>query len=195
MSDSNHPLSPLNVNIDVPHYDDTDRQAIKWETARVTATVARLKLDPRIVHQLRHTGSTEMTFGDFNDRFPNFPVILTGSSLPGVPALHRHAGAVHPMWFKSFRNLPFIKFYEDELQRYGAEAFDAAGRPLGMVFPRKGFRDGLIVHNGDWQTFSSCNSSCHLFRGKNCSSTLLVQPYAAFLDHVRDEISWVSTGS
>jgi hypothetical protein len=195
MSDSSHPLSPLTSKLDVPHYDDTDVRAIKWETARVTYTINRLKLGAHIAGQLRSSGSSNMTFEAFNERFPSFPVILTGTSLPGVTAIHRNTSAVHPMWFKSFCNLPFVKFYEDELQRYGTETSDTGGRPLGMVFPRKGFRDGLIVHNGDWQTFSPSNSSCHLFKGKNRHSTLLVQPYAAFLDHVRDKISWTSASS
>ena len=187
MTDSQHPLSPL--KFDVANYDDTDIRALKWESARVEATVKRLKLGRNVLPELRKNGNGELTFEGFNERFPDFPVILSGSSLPGVQTLHRNQKAIHPMWFKSFRNLPFIQFYEDELMRLP----DLEGRrPLGMVFPRKGFREGLIVHSGDWEAFSADNSSCHLFKGKG-GFTLLVQPYAAFLDHVRDGILWVPT--
>jgi len=190
MNDSNHPLSPLTPSIDVPHYDDTDMRALKWETTRVEATVRRLKLHKNVLNELRQQGGGEVTFEGFNDRFPNFPVVLAGTALAGMEPLHRHSGAIHPMWFKSFRNLPFISFYEDLLHVAGADRYaDSKFRPFGLVFPRKGFRDGLILHNGDWEAFTADNSSCHLFKGKD-GFTLLVQPYAAFLDHVRDGISW-----
>ena len=190
MSNLNHPLSPLTPSVDVPHYDDTDIRALKWETARVEATVKRLKLHKNVLGELRKQSGGELTLEGFNDRFPNFPVVLGGNSLVGMEPLHRHSGAIHPMWFKSFRNLPFISFYEDLLHVAGVDSLaDSNFRPFGLVFPRKGFRDGLIVHNGDWEAFTADNSSCHLFKGKG-GFTLLVQPYAAFLDHVRDGISW-----
>ena len=190
MSNLNHPLSPLTPSIDVPHYDDTDIRTLKWETARVEATVKRLKLHKNVLGELRKQSGGELTFEGFNDRFPNFPAVLFGTALAGMEPLHRHSGAIHPMWFKSFRNLPFISFYEDALHVAGSEGLsDTDGfRPFGLVFPRKGFRDGLILHNGDWEAFTADNSSFHLFKGKDF--TLLVQPYAAFLDHVRDGISW-----
>ena len=192
MSDLNHPLSPLVPSIDVPHYDDTDIRALKWETARVEATVKRLKLHKNVMGELRKQSGGELTFEGFNDRFPNFPVVLAGTALVGMEPLHRHSGAIHPMWFKSFRNLPFISFYEDFIHTTASLASftnSVALRPRGMVFPRKGFRDGLILHNGDWESFTADNSSFHLFKGKD-GFTLLVQPYVAFLDHVRDGISW-----
>ena len=145
MTDSQHPLSPL--KFDVANYDDTDIRALKWESARVEATVKRLKLGRNVLPELRKNGNGELTFEGFNERFP------------------------------------------DELVRLPSPD---GRRPLGMIFPRKGFREGLIVHSGDWEAFSADNSSCHLFKGKG-GFTLLVQPYAAFLDHVRDGILWVPT--
>ena len=180
-----HPLSPLNSSFDVPHYDNTDQRALKWESTRVEATVRRHKLHKSVVSELRKQSAGELTFDGFNVKFPNFPVVLTGTAMAGMKPLHRNTEAIHPMWFKSFRNLPFISFYEDQL--VAADRHDP--RPLGLVFPRKGFRDGLILHNGDWEAFSSENSSCHLFKGKG-GFTLMVQPYAAFLDHIRDGLAW-----
>lgn len=184
MSDSEHPLSPLTSKIDVPHYDDTDMRALKWETTRVEATVRRLKLHKNVLHELRKQGGGELTFEGFNDRFPNFPLVLFGTALAGMEPLHRNAGAIHPMWFKSFQNLPFMPFFEDAAQRMTTGA-----RPFGLVFPRKGFREGLIIHNGDWEAFTADRSSFHLFKAHE-DLNLLVQPYAAFLDHVRDGIAW-----
>ncbi len=87
MNNSQHPLNPLNPKLDVAHYDDTDMRALKWESARVEATVKRLKLERRVLTELRKGGNGELTFEGFNERFPNFPVLLSGSSLPGVMTL------------------------------------------------------------------------------------------------------------
>ena len=112
--------------------------------------------------------------------------------MAGVQQLHRDPRAIHPMWFKSFLSLPFVKLYEERLE----ELYDAKQKkPFGMVFPRKGFAQGLILHNGNWDLFVPNQSSCHIFKGsKKKSMTLLVQPYSSFIDHVRDGLGWIFQG-
>ena len=56
---------------------------------------------------------------------------------------------------------------------------------FGLVFPRRGFREGLIAHNGDWSAFVPAGVGAHLFKLSE-SETLVVQPYSAFLSHVRE---------
>jgi|TARA_R110000824_G_scaffold82768_15_gene207528 hypothetical protein len=189
MSKDEHPLSPLAV----PDYDDSAVRIEKWESARVEYAIKRLKLGRHALRELQAVApSGRISFDDFNNRFPTFPMLLSASSLPGETPMHRNPKGIHPMWFKSFKGLPFISFYEEELERYKAEVFgNDESRVLGMVFPRKGFAHGLVVHNGDWQTYLPQNSGCHLYQGgKVKSMTLVVQPFSGLLDHVLGGLHW-----
>ena len=188
MKNEQHPLSPLSV----PDYDDSAVKIEKWESARVEYTIKRLKLGSHVLKELHsHVLGGRLSFDDFNNRFPTFPMLLSASSLPGEQPLHRHPKGIHPMWFKSFTGLPFISFYEEELARYKNDIFGDEPRTLGMVFPRKGFAHGLVVHNGEWQTYLPKNSGCHLYQGgKIKSMTLVVQPFTALLDHIREGLHW-----
>ena len=188
MSNNKHPLSPLSV----PDYDDSTVQIEKWESARVEYTIKRLKLGSHVLKELHsQVPGGKLSFADFNNRFPTFPMLLAASSLHGEKPLHRHPKGIHPMWFKSFTGLPFIRFYEEELERHKSDIFGDESRVLGMVFPRKGFAHGLIIHNGEWQTYLPKNSGCHLYQGgKIKSMTLLVQPFTALLDHVLGGLHW-----
>jgi len=184
---SENPLSPLGKFIpDVRHYDDVDTQSGKWESTRVEGTVRKLKLNVACLRHMKRDSFGNLSFETFNDYFAGFPMILGASALPELPALHRNEKAIHPLWFKSFTSLPFIKFYEDLLHRYGTRDSD---HPVGLVFPRKGFRDGMILHNGHLDTYVGERGSCHLFRGKQ-DRRLIVQPYSAFLDRIRDYHEW-----
>jgi|TARA_R110000824_G_scaffold265278_2_gene454176 hypothetical protein len=184
-----HPLSPLSL----PDYDDSAVKIAKWESARVEYAVRRLKLGTHVLRELRaQEGGSALSFENFNDRFPTFPMLLSASTLPGEQPMHRHPKGIHPMWFKSFTGLPFMRFYEDELAKHQSEVFGGDGsRVLGMVFPRKGFAQGLIVHNGEWQTYLPPNAGCHLYQGgKVKSMTLVVQPFMALLDHIIKGVHW-----
>jgi hypothetical protein len=193
MNDKLHPLSPLSI----PDYDDSTVQLGKWEAARVEYAVKKLKLGRHVSAELRaHSSGSHISFNEFNNRFPTFPLLLSASSLPGEKAIHRDPKGVHPMWFKSFKGLSFIKFYEEELERYKSDVFGDHSRVLGMVFPRKGFVHGLVVHNGDWQTFLPHNAGCHLYQGGTGKSvTLVVQPFTALLDHIRAGLHWEPANS
>jgi len=60
-----------------------------------------------------------------------------------------------------------------------------------MVFPRKGFPDGLIVHNGQIEDFLPAHSGCHVYHGgPKHSLRLVVQPYRLLLDHLREACGW-----
>ena len=188
MDDKLHPLSPLSV----PDYDDSATKVGNWEAARVEHAVKKLKLGKHVLGELRSNAMGSVpSFDDFNARFPTFPLLLSANPLAGEKPLPRDPKGIHPMWFKSFRNLPFIKYYEEELARHQAEVFGEDPRVLGMIFPRKGFAHGLIVHNGDWQTFLPHNAGCHLYQGgKGNSVTLVVQPFTALLDHIKAGLHW-----
>ena len=60
--------------------------------------------------------------------------------------LHLSQKMLLPALFKFFDQTPMVeayaKFYEEAQS-------SAMGRPIGLVFPRKGIMRGLIIHNGE----------------------------------------------
>jgi len=90
-------------------------------------------------------GSPDLTFRAFHQQEPSFPLYLGASRLNGVQ-LHLEPTAMLPALFKAFGAAPFVQFYD---QFYEANAERAGDRPVGLVFPRKGFKNGLVVYAAD----------------------------------------------
>ena len=127
------------------------------------------------------------TLALFNAMFPSFPVLLGYTSLPKLKVpLHQAAEAFHPVWFKTFMKLPFMKEYETA---FDLAAAAASNKPVGLIFPRRGFQQGLIVHNGNFYTYVGDQCSCHVY--KTSKVILIVQPLQSFLTVVSKEINWV----
>jgi hypothetical protein len=180
-----------------------------WEHARVRYALGRLGLGSyrkRLEKKARDLQGTDyLTFALLDEEFPTFPIRLTANRMATtekkeggekkiVPAepLHRNPKAFHPEWFKNFLALPFSKLYE--------EAFGSLGqvtqlKPIGMVFPRRGFPQGLVIHNGDVHDFLSPQSSCHLYVGGGKKPmTLVVQSFQSMLDCIHKVQKWRAPG-
>jgi hypothetical protein len=184
-----NPFNPILSKIE--RFDQAERQVQLWESARVEWTLRRLKLEPQRKEVLRCSPDKSYSFANFHAVICNFPIRLFAEFSPGVVPLHRNSRAIHPLWFKSFRQLPFVDLY---LRRYDELPEEKKITPVGMIFRRKGFAQGLILHNGDWETFLPESSSCHIFRGGKRQMNLMVQPYIGFLDHVREGLGWQPQG-
>jgi len=178
-----NPTNPLLGQIE--KYEQSDVQIRQWESARVEWTLRRLKLDFQRKQILSEAMDGRYTFEAFN-RVLDFPMEMCGENLKDEPPIHRDQRSIHPLWFKAFIGLPFVRCYEERFTVFAEKNPD---RALGMVFPRKGFSQGLILHNGDWDLFVPPQSSCHLFKGgKKHAMNLIVQPYMGFIDHVRKNL-------
>ncbi len=180
-----NPLHPLLSKI--AKFEQGDIQGKQWESSRVEWTLRRLKLEQKRKEILQNAVGSKYSFEAFN-RIANFPMYLFAEPLIGVPPIHRDPKSIHPFWFKAFRGLPIVERYEEQLEAMSAKYTD---RPIGMVFPRKGFLEGFLIHNGSWETFAPFQAGTHVFRGsREKATTLIVQPYSGFVDHVRDVLAW-----
>lgn len=159
-----------------------------WEHARVRYAMTRLRLDKRWQRVVQaygeqHQGHAHLQFASFNAVFSDFPLALAADCLYGQTPLHASSKAVLPRWFQTFRDLPFVPPYLD------FAAGDAGKRrPAGLVFPRKGLAQGLVIHNGDLQ-FLLPGGSCFLHearakRGRKQLPRLVVQPFTLLLDAI-----------
>lgn len=180
-----NPLNPLLGKIE--RFEQTDSQNKHWESGRAEWTLRRLKLEKQ--RKELAASSSAYTFAEFN-RVVDFPMYLSAETTIGNQPIHRDPKAIHPIWFKSFRSLPFVQRYEECFETLHALC---KHKPIGMIFPRKGFSQGLIIHNGDWELFVAPQSSCHIFKsGRKHTMNLIVQPYVGFVDHIRDGLGWTS---
>ena len=180
-----NPTNPLLGNLE--KFEQSDSHIRQWESSRVEWTMRRLKLERQRKEVLSAAIGGQYTFAEFN-RVVNFPMYLLAEAMTDLPCIHRDPKSRHPLWFTAFRSLPFVKLYE---QRFEELPQIYQQQPIGMVFPRKGFSQGLILHNGDWDLFVPPQSSCHVLKGgKKHSMNLVVQPYTGFIDHVRQGLAW-----
>lgn len=181
-----NPLNPLLGKIE--KFEQAGHQIRQWESSRVEWTLRRLKLDSQRKEIFANAPGGQYTFSEFHRVVPNFPMHLIAERTVDDKPLHRDPRSIHPMWFKSFRSLPIVKQYEERFEEL-YRTFE--GKPFGLIFPRKGFAQGLLLHNGDWDLFVPAQSSCHLFKGgQKHTMNLLVQPYGGFIDHVRAGLGW-----
>jgi hypothetical protein len=168
--------------------------AARWEHARVEFILKHLglvqhkKAFKNFVREKKNDGL--FTCELFLAAFPAFPLLLGTSTLPMIhEPLHRCEKAFHPEWFRNFMKLPFMEAYSELHDKYGDRTESAA---VGLVFPRKGFPQGLLVHNGDLATFVPPNSSAHTYYGSGpVGMTITVQPFVGWLTKVKSQVELV----
>lgn len=150
MAKKPHPFEKLTGTQDY-HERMAARAGVAFEEGKVNYLLSVFKLNARKVGgQLRDREDTErgrpdLTLRAFNDTYPTFPLVMGASRLGGVQ-LHLEKRAMLPALFKEFGQAPFVTAYETF---YEANAGRANGRKLGLIFPRKGFKNGLIIYAAD----------------------------------------------
>lgn len=150
MSDKEHPFEKVTRSSDYAAR-MTALADVAFEEGKVTYLLKAFKLHvrnaSRVLREAQEnaTGTPNLTLSAFNSVFPSFPMYLGASRLGGIQ-LHLENSAMIPAMFKTFGATPFVSafdaFYEVSEDRSG-------GRPVGMVFPRKGFKNGLIIYATD----------------------------------------------
>lgn len=90
------------------------------------------------------TGQRRMTFALFNEVFPDYPVLLSFSRLGGAK-LHADQRMMLASLIKFFPKTPVHQHFADWLPTAHQMA---NGRNVGMVFGRRGFKYGMIIHDG-----------------------------------------------
>jgi hypothetical protein len=139
------------------------------------------------------TGKRELRFSTFNEAYSSFPVFLGSHTLrclggpwpkPTGPdyCVHRDMSSVEPQRFKRFGGVPFVVAYQDF---YNASFREAAGRPIGLVFPRRGFMRGMIIHNDASERFWREGLSW-VYKVPGTENRLYVQPFIFFLQAIKE---------
>ena len=143
-----HPFDELNRRIDPERERCGDEMR---ESSLVNRLLVRTygAAAPKYRHTLtrlceERTGRKHVTFPLFNELHPSYPVVLSFSRLGGVK-VHADPRCMLAALIKSFAKTPFYQYFEDWLTQARPAA---GGRQVGMVFGRRGFKYGMIIHDG-----------------------------------------------
>jgi hypothetical protein len=176
------------------HKRSADLAEIRYEEARVGFLLKRLKCS-KLERELRRrqeqeSGEYRLAFRQFHDEFPTFPILLGASTLGGVK-LHLDASALLPNLFKAFMAAPFVDAYDEFYERVESLA---DGRAVGLVFPRKGFSQGLVIHNEGLEAVAYHGLTLLYANGshkKNQQHQLFVRPFQTLIEAIhRDGHGW-----
>lgn len=178
-------------------------QELQFEKSRVRFVLREFKLGAPVERQLvrehfEATGRSELRFLTFHNRFPTFPFYFGASTLRGIAVpwtkgavnghtpsdyhVHRDPQSTEPARFKMFHWVPFVIAYG---QLYQTSLGEASGRKLGLVFPRHGFRDGMVIHNDESEQFWT-HGLCQVFKDPKSERRLYVQPFSSLLAAIYD---------
>lgn len=170
-----------------------ERERLRWLLTRLKISRAQQNQIAR-THQTA-TGRFELRFSTFNEVFPTFPFVLGASKLqnlvvphgpdksfttPANYAVHRDAYSTEPARFKKFHWVPFAKAFRDFYETVTSEA---RVRKVCLVFPRKGFREGMCIHNDDTETYWE-EGLCWVYKIPKTGNKLFIQPFNNLVDAI-----------
>ncbi len=173
-----NPGNPLMDRVRV--FNQTTAYDKTHETKLVEVILTQMGQADLVKDLKRQDAEGHISFAEFNAH-ANFPMQLAYWRMSGETPIHASPGYVHPLWFKSFTSLPIV---EQFASRYDEASKD---KPFGLIFPRKGIRLGLIIHNGSLETFVPPSTACHFFQGGGDQkiNSMIVQPLPTLLSAVR----------
>lgn len=174
--DKVNPLNPLISKLQKLNY--AEDSAKRWEHSRVSWTINQLTLQSYMKRFQKENPGELLNFEWFNlDN--HLPIYLACVHDLGKQPLHRNQKAIQPNWFLKFPTLPFMSHYNKLLENLPS----TETRTVGLIFPRKGFGQGLILHNGDINDYVPHDTGFHVYRTKENATTdfLIVQPYSSLI--------------
>ncbi len=151
--------------------------ARQFAQARIDYLVSKLGLQPerRRAYDLAQaeTGEYLLTFDALLLAAPFLPVYL---GFERLGALHTVPSAMLPALFNQFGRSPIAAAYRRFCE---ANVTAADGRLLGLVFPRNRIVQGMVIHNGDVDTFCAAGTSMVVNDPK--LGRLVVQKFVEFV--------------
>ena len=172
----------------------------KFEEARVRFVLREFKLTAVIPSLLRDqalvAGRPTLTFSAFADRFPSFPFLFGTSVLRLVEVpwsrgavggrtsadyvVHRDPYSTEPARYSKFGWVPFVIAYANFYESMAAEA---NGRRIGLIYPRTGLRDGMVIHNDESEQFWT-SGLVQVYKDPDTQTRLYVQPFSALIKSI-----------
>lgn len=178
-----------------------------FERDRVAFVLKSMGIGSRRTNAIREkgkqvSGKADLYFDVFNDAFPGFPFVLGSSTLRNVVLpyttrthkvkttpmdyrVHQDYHSLEPMRYKNFPHVPFVIAYFQLIERVEAQA---QGRPIGLVFPRRGIMQGLIIHDDSSQKYwTEGFAQVYKYEAEGQSCQLFVQRFSDVIKAAADD--------
>lgn len=153
----------------------------RWEAGRALFLLKTLGLSDQEYSLRDQDAAKNLTFSAINSEL-SLPMVFACHPMQGKLPVHRDVKHVHPVWFKKFSKLPVAVVYFELLAEY-TESRRKQGedgiRPFCMVFPRKGFPQGLCIHDGPLEKYLVPGEGVHLYSSKRHARDFVVQPFVS----------------
>lgn len=150
----------------------------KFNVTRAANAIRRVEDEAR--------GRPDLTFRAFAESHPSFPLVLGASRLGGIK-LHIDPKSQLPALFKDFGSSPIMLAYETFYER---ASLWAGERIAGLVFPRKGLKNGLVVYTADApDALPLCDREamfCYAGGGKKDRHWIVVRSFQKVLDGIHN---------
>lgn len=181
-----------------------DEDERKWEHAITNHLMNKLGLNKRLksLRKLNEELGHEhlLTQEAFRAMFPTFPIRFETSRLRGIEIpdvdsrtqvdyrVERCGRFWEPNRFKSFNRVPVVGLYNLLLSELPEDIVSCL--PVGLVFPRKGFTHGMVIHNDDSEKFWT-HGSAWVFKGtKAHPKKQYMQPFIDVVKAIKEEAGW-----
>ena len=175
-------------------------ESASWEHSRVRHLLKRTGLpksaERKLLEEAKNFSDvSRLRFDLFNGEYHDFPFAFGTNRLRNLPVpygkkqtsgnyqVHRDPYSTEPSRFKKFEWVPHvIAFREFQASREGSQ--DA--RPIGLIFPRKGFSQGMVIHNDATEQFWD-EGLCWVYKDPTSMTgdKLYVQPFDSLLKTIR----------
>jgi hypothetical protein len=136
-------------------------------------------------------GYHQATFEAFHEKYQDFPLFFVASRLGGVK-LHVDPNSLIPAMFRNFTNTPYVKAYDIA---YTNNLEKAADRKIGLVFPRKGIRNGLVIYETE-DLFAEIPIGAkelvftYVVTRRKKQSMLVVRAFQKVLEAIKSQDGW-----
>lgn len=161
----------------------------RWESGRASFLLKKLGKGDEERSFREQDPNDRLTFGALNETLA-LPMAFACHPMQGKLPVHRDIKHAHPAWFKKFDKLPVVVVYFELLNEY-IGACKARGeyesRPFCMVFPRKGFPQGLCIHDGPREKYLTVGEGIHLYYSRRYAREFVVQPFVSVVKVISND--------
>ena len=171
--------------------DLNEEKEIRWEEATVKHILGRFNIRPmEKVLRTEHANRLERALLRaelFHEYFPDFPIYFGTRYMLG---LHRNNACMMPNVINNFSRTPIVKAFEDFIESTPDDRMEGC---VGVVFPRRGYQRGMIIHTGHGFWRPNVARLVYDYGKPNSKKRLVVEPFGELIKWIARHRKWSPT--
>lgn len=166
-----------------------ERKSIRWEEATIKHVLLAFGLgaaEKALRREYRRLYDTSrLSLALFHETYPTFPIYFGTKYMTG---LHQNNKCIMPQLFKNFSATPVVEAFEEFLQEVPEER---QGGCIGLVFPRRGYARGMIIHTGHGFWRPNLTRLVYDYGTPKNKKRLIVEPFGELIKWMSRHRKWV----